>query len=86
MMMPMAAALSDQDIADLAVYYEGQTPLGLEADPSYWQAGEALYLRGDRRPRRARPASPATARWAAAISPPATRHCARSSRSTWSSS
>lgn len=47
-MMPMASALSDQDIADIAVYYEAQTPLGLEADPSYWQAGEALYLRGDR--------------------------------------
>jgi len=47
-MMPMATALSDQDIADIAVYYEAQTPLGLEADPSYWQAGQALYLRGDR--------------------------------------
>jgi cytochrome c553 len=47
-MMPMATALSDQDIADIAVYYEAQTPLGLEADPSYWQAGEALYQRGDR--------------------------------------
>ena len=47
-MMPLAATLSDQDIADIAVYYEQQTPLGLEADPSYWQAGEALYLRGDR--------------------------------------
>jgi cytochrome c553 len=47
-MMPLASSLSDQDINDLAVYYEAQTPLGLEADPSYWQAGEALYLRGDR--------------------------------------
>jgi cytochrome c553 len=47
-MMPLASSLSDQDIADLAVYYEAQTPLGLEADPSYWQAGAALYLRGDR--------------------------------------
>lgn len=47
MMMPLAAALSDQDIADIAVYYETQTPQGLEADPSYWQAGQALYLRGD---------------------------------------
>jgi cytochrome c553 len=47
-MMPMAASLSDQDVADLAVYYEAQTPLGLEADPSYWQAGQALYQRGDR--------------------------------------
>ncbi|GAC1453215.1 MAG: hypothetical protein PVS2B3_05050 [Steroidobacteraceae bacterium] len=47
-MKPLAASLSDQDISDLAVYYEAQTPAGLEADPSYWQAGEALYLRGDR--------------------------------------
>jgi cytochrome c553 len=47
-MQPLAATLSDQDIDDLAVYYESQTPTGLEADPSYWQNGEALYLRGDR--------------------------------------
>jgi cytochrome c553 len=46
-MMPMATALSDQDIADIAVYYAAQTPLGLEADPSFWQAGQALYVRGD---------------------------------------
>ena len=47
-MKPLASSLSDQDIDDLAVYYEAQTPVGLEADPSYWKAGEALYLRGDR--------------------------------------
>jgi cytochrome c553 len=47
-MKPLASTLSDQDIDDLAVYYEAQSPLGLEADPSYWQAGEALYLSGDR--------------------------------------
>ena len=46
-MKPLAAGLSDQDIADLAVYYEAQTPLGLEADPSYWKGGEALYVSGD---------------------------------------
>ena len=46
-MKPLAAALSEQDVDDLAVYYEAQTPAGLEADPSYWKAGEALYLRGD---------------------------------------
>ncbi len=46
-MMPMAANLSDKDINDIAVYYEAQTPTGLEADPSYWKAGEALYRRGD---------------------------------------
>jgi cytochrome c553 len=47
-MKPLAANLSDQDIDDLAVYYEAQTPQGLEADPSYWKSGQALYLRGDR--------------------------------------
>jgi len=47
-MKPLASTLSDQDIDDLAVYYEAQTPGGLEADPSYWQAGQTLYLRGDR--------------------------------------
>ena len=46
-MKPLAATLSDQDIDDLAVYYEAQTLVGLEADPSYWKAGEALYLSGD---------------------------------------
>jgi len=46
-MKPLASALSDQDISDLAVYYEAQTPSGLEADPSYWKAGEAVYLSGD---------------------------------------
>jgi cytochrome c553 len=47
-MKPLASGLSDQDIDDLAVYYEAQTPAGLEADPSYWKGGEALYMRGDR--------------------------------------
>lgn len=46
-MMPMASSLSDQDIDDVAVYYEAQTPQGLESDPSYWKAGEALYRNGD---------------------------------------
>jgi len=47
MMYPIIAQMSDQDFADVAVYYAGQTPAGLEADPSYWKAGEALYLSGD---------------------------------------
>jgi cytochrome c553 len=46
-MQPMAAGLSDQDIDNLAVFFAAQTPTGLEADPSYWKAGEALYLHGD---------------------------------------
>jgi cytochrome c553 len=47
-MQPLAVSLTDQDIEDLAVYFQSQTPLGLEADPSYWKSGEALYLRGDK--------------------------------------
>ena len=47
-MKPLAAALSDQDISDLAVYYQAQTVAGLEADPSYWKAGAELYRRGDK--------------------------------------
>jgi len=47
-MKPLVANLSDQDISDLAVYYEAQTPAGLEGDPSYWKAGQNLYIRGDK--------------------------------------
>ena len=47
-MPAMAAALSDQNIEDVAVYFSIQTPAGLEADPSYWQAGQKLYRGGDR--------------------------------------
>jgi cytochrome c553 len=47
-MKPLAATLSDQDISDLAVYYQAQTVAGLEADPSYWKTGSDLYRRGDR--------------------------------------
>lgn len=48
LMPPMAAALSDQDMEDLAAYFAQQTPTGLEADPSYWEAGQKLYRGGDR--------------------------------------
>ena len=47
-MKPLAAGLSDQDISDLAVYYQAQTVAGLEADPSFWKAGADLYRRGDK--------------------------------------
>ena len=46
-MMPMATVLTDKDIDNIAVYYEDQTPVGAEADPSYWKAGEQLYKTGD---------------------------------------
>jgi cytochrome c553 len=48
LMPPMAATLTDQDMEDVAAYYAQQTPAGLEADPSYWQAGRKLYNGGDR--------------------------------------
>jgi cytochrome c553 len=47
-MKPLAATLNDQDISDVAVYYQAQTVTGLEADPSFWKAGEGLYRRGDK--------------------------------------
>ena len=47
LMQPMVATLTDQDIADLAVFFSQQTPTGNEADPSYWKAGEKLFRGGD---------------------------------------
>jgi cytochrome c553 len=47
-MMPNAANLSPDDMADLGAYFDGQVNTGLEADPSYWQAGEKLYRVGDK--------------------------------------
>jgi cytochrome c553 len=47
-MYPLAMALTDEDVADLAAYYAGQTPSGLEADPANYKMGEALYRGGDR--------------------------------------
>jgi cytochrome c553 len=46
-MQPIVDPLTEQDFADLAAYFATQTPSGLEADPSYWKAGEALYKSGD---------------------------------------
>ena len=46
-MNPMAAMLNPQDMADLAAYFEKQTPTGLEADPKLWEAGQKLYRGGD---------------------------------------
>jgi cytochrome c553 len=46
-MYPIVAQMSEQDFADVAAYFAAQTPAGLEADPSYWKAGEALYKAGD---------------------------------------
>jgi cytochrome c553 len=46
-MFPIVEPLTEQDFADLSAYFSTQTPAGLEADPSYWKAGEALYKSGD---------------------------------------
>ena len=46
-MMGMALTLDDQGMADVAAYFSTQTPTGLEADRSYWQAGRQLYRGGD---------------------------------------
>ena len=46
-MMPNAMTLSADDMANLAVYFDSLTNTGLEADPSYWQAGQKLYRGGD---------------------------------------
>jgi cytochrome c553 len=46
-MAPNAMSLSADDMADLGAYFDGLTNTGLEADPSYWQAGEKLYRGGD---------------------------------------
>jgi len=46
-MTPNAANLSADDMADLGAYFDSLTNTGLEADPSYWRAGEKLYRAGD---------------------------------------
>jgi cytochrome c553 len=48
LMMPIVTSLSEQDFLDLGAFFAAQTPAGLEADPSYWKAGEKLYRGGDR--------------------------------------
>lgn len=46
-MMSNAANLSADDMADLGAYFDSLVNTGLEADPSYWKAGEKLYRGGD---------------------------------------
>jgi cytochrome c553 len=46
-MKPILDTVPEADYKDLAVYFATQTPTGLEADPSYWKAGEKLYRKGD---------------------------------------
>lgn len=46
-MMGMAQTLDEQGMEDVAAYFSTQTPAGLEADPSYWRAGQQLYRGGN---------------------------------------
>ncbi|MDE2306399.1 MAG: cytochrome c4 [Gammaproteobacteria bacterium] len=41
------AALTPQDMEDLGAYFDSLVNTGLEADPSYWKAGQQLYRGGD---------------------------------------
>lgn len=47
MMAPMAAPLSEQDMADIAAYFESQALKGGQADPALVEAGEKLYRGGN---------------------------------------
>jgi cytochrome c553 len=46
-MLSIVAGLSPDDMADLGAFFDSLKNTGLEADPSYWQAGEKLYRGGD---------------------------------------
>ena len=46
LMSPMAAILSDEDMADLAAYFSSQTVRGGEADPSKFKMGQRVYRSG----------------------------------------
>lgn len=47
LMSPQAAALSEQDMADLAAFYSAQTNTPKEADPDLLSRGQQLYRGGD---------------------------------------
>ena len=46
-MSSIVAGLQPDDYADLGAYFDSLTNTGLEADPSYWEAGQKLYRGGD---------------------------------------
>jgi len=48
MMAPMAAGLSDQDMADLAAYFSGQELTLKAADPALVELGQKIYQAGDK--------------------------------------
>ena len=81
-MQPIVDPLTEQDFADLAAFFAAQTPAGLEADPSYWKAGEALYRSGDRLADIPALRRLPRSRWPGQCRAPATRRCAHSIRCT----
>ncbi|HEX4241120.1 MAG TPA: c-type cytochrome [Steroidobacteraceae bacterium] len=46
-MTAQAQQLKDEDLPNLGAYFDSLANTGLEADPSYWQAGEKLFRSGD---------------------------------------
>jgi cytochrome c553 len=46
LMSPMAVGLSEQDILDLAAYFNAQAPAAREADPSLVEPGRRIFLGG----------------------------------------
>lgn len=47
LMSPMAIGLSEQDMQDLAAFYEAQQPTAREADAALAEAGRRLYIGGN---------------------------------------
>jgi len=47
LMNPMAATLTEQDMADLGAYYANQTPTIGQADPALAELGERIYRGGN---------------------------------------
>lgn len=47
LMSPMAAALSDQDMADLGAYYATNTMSSKQADPDLLRLGQSIYRGGN---------------------------------------
>jgi cytochrome c553 len=47
LMSPMAIGLSDEDIRDLAAFYQAQAPAALEADPELVERGARIFKGGD---------------------------------------
>jgi cytochrome c553 len=47
MMAPMAAPLSEQEMADIAAFFTSQTPAEAKADPALVAAGEKLFRGGN---------------------------------------